>query len=84
MRAFKAALEQGTPDAVYLLHGDNEFLKDEKVADIIVRLVDPATRDFNLDLLRASDLDAGRLSAVLDALPLMAERRVVVLRDPGG
>ncbi len=83
MRAFKAALEQGTPDAVYLLHGDNEFLKDEKVADIIVRLVDPATRDFNLDLLRAPDLDAGRLSAVLDALPLMAKRRVVVLRDPG-
>lgn len=83
MRAFKAALEQGTPDAVYLLHGDNDFLKDEKVADIISRLADPATRDFNLDVLRASDIDAGRLSAVLDALPLMAQRRVVVLRDPG-
>ena len=83
MRAFKAALEQGTPDAVYLLHGDNEFLKDEKVRDLVNRLADPATRDFNFEQLRATEVDAGRLSAALDGLPLMASRRVVVLLDVG-
>jgi len=83
MRAFKAALEQGTPDAVYLLHGDNDFLKAEKVRDLVDRLADPATRDFNCDQLRATEVDAGRLSSALDGLPLMASRRVVVLHDVG-
>lgn len=83
MRAFKAALEQGAPDAVYLFHGDNDFLKDEKVRELVDRLADPATRDFNYDQLRGSEVDAGRLSSVLDSLPLMASRRVVVLHDVG-
>jgi DNA polymerase-3 subunit delta len=83
MRAFKSALEQGTPDAVYLLYGDNDFLKDEKVRDLVDRLAEPATRDFNLEILRGEDVDAGRLSTALDALPLMASRRVLVLRDVG-
>ena len=83
MRAFKAALEHGAPDAVYLFHGDNDFLKDEKVRELVDRLADPATRDFNYDQLCASDVDAGRLSSVLDSLPLMASRRVVVLDDVG-
>jgi DNA polymerase-3 subunit delta len=83
MRAFKAALEQGTPDAVYLLHGDNEFLKAEKVRNLVDRLAEPATRDFNLEQLRGGEVDAGTLSSALDGLPLMASRRVVVLHDVG-
>ena len=83
MRAFRAALEQGTPDAVYLLHGDNEFLKDEKVRELVDRFADPATRDFNYEFLRAAEIDGGRLSTALDALPLMATRRVIVLHDIG-
>ena len=83
MRAFKTALEHGTPDAVYLLHGDNEFLKTEKVRELIDRLVDPATRDFNFEQLRAGEVDGARLHAALDGLPLMATRRVVVLHDIG-
>jgi DNA polymerase-3 subunit delta len=83
MRVFKAALEKGTPDAVYLFHGDNEFLKAEKVRELVDRLADPATRDFNLEHVRAAESDAARLSNALDALPLMADRRVVVLHDVG-
>lgn len=83
MRAFKTALEQGTPDAVYLLHGANEFLKTEKVRELVDRLADPATRDFNFEQLRAPETDGAQLSAALDGLPLMASRRVVVLNDIG-
>ena len=76
-----AALKRGTPDRVYLLFGDNEFLKEEKVREAIALLVEAGTRDFNLDMLRGSEVDAGRLSAVLDALPVMATRRLVVIRE---
>ncbi len=81
MRAIKSALEQRTFDRVYLFHGDDEYLKEDKVRAVIDRATDPATRDFNLDVLRAAELDAGSLGMALDSLPMMAERRVVIVRD---
>ena len=81
MRALKSALEQGTFDRVYLFHGDDDYLKEEKIRALIDRATDPATRDFNLDVRRAAELDAGSLGLALDSLPMMADRRVVVVRD---
>src|SRR6185312_12692520 len=81
MRAIKSALEQGTFDRVYLFHGDDDYLKEEKVRAVIDRATDPATRDFNLDVRRAAELDAGSLGLALDSLPMMADRRVVIVRD---
>ena len=45
--------------------------------------MDPATRDFNLDLRRGADLDGETLGVLLGTMPMMAERRVVVVRDVG-
>lgn len=75
------AVARGTPDCAYLLFGDNDFLKEEKLREIVPALTDPATREFNVDFVRGADTDAGTLSQALDALPLLARRRVVVLRD---
>lgn len=83
-RTVDALLERESPDAVYLLHGDNEFLKDEAIRAIADRFTEAATRAFNLDILHAGDADPGRLSNALDALPMLAPRRVVVLRDAPG
>lgn len=83
MRAFKTALEHAKPDAVYALHGENDFLKDEKVRDLLDALVDPATRDFNCDMLRGGEAAPGILDAALNALPMLSTRRVVVVRDAG-
>lgn len=80
-RAPGPAREPGARDTVYLLHGDNEFLKEEKSRALIDQLADPATRDFNLDVLRGGEADASRVANALDALPVMADRRVVVIRD---
>lgn len=82
MKAFKAALEAGRLDPVYLFHGSDDFLKEEKVRALIARATDPSTRDFNLETLRGAECDAARLSGALEALPMLAERRVVILRDP--
>lgn len=80
-KPLKQALDAGTFDPVYLLHGDDDFLKDEAVRRIVDRAVDPATRDFNLEQRRGGDLDAETLATVLDTLPMMADRRVVIVRD---
>jgi DNA polymerase-3 subunit delta len=81
MRALKSALEKRTFDRVYLFHGDDDHLKEEKIRALIDRATDPGTRDFNLEVRRAAEEDAGSLGLALDSLPMMAERRVVILRD---
>lgn len=82
MKAFKAALEAGRLDPVYLFHGSDDFLKEEKVRALIAAATDPSTRDFNLEQLRGAECDVARLSGALEALPMLADRRVVILRDP--
>jgi DNA polymerase III subunit delta len=66
---------------VYYIHGAEGILKDEALALILGRALDPATRDFNLDLVSAQQLDPAELAAACATLPMMAEHRVVVLRD---
>lgn len=81
IRALNTALQRGEFEPAYLFHGDDDFLKEAKVRAIIERATDPGTRDFNFEALRGAELDAGALSAALAALPMMAERRVLVVRD---
>lgn len=83
MKAFKSALESGAFDPVYVLHGADDHLKDEKLRALLARATDASTRDFNCDVLRGGEVELVALSGALEALPMLADRRVVVLRDPG-
>jgi DNA polymerase-3 subunit delta len=80
-KALHTALTNRAFDPVYYLFGDDDFLKDGASRDIIDAAVDPSTRDFNLEVRRASEIDAESLDALLSTPPMLAERRVVVLRD---
>src|SRR5918912_3153370 len=82
-REFKRALQERSFAPVYYLHGEDDYLKDEAVRRLVDRAVDPATRDFNLEVLRGADVEAGPFGSLLDTPPMMAERRVVVVRDVG-
>src|SRR5207248_1685666 len=79
--AVRRFLQKGGRGGVFFIHGDDEFRKDEVVRALIDDHVDPATRDFNLDVLRGGDVDPERLASVLATPPMMAEWRVVVVRD---
>lgn len=77
----QAALRKGPIAPVWYLHGSETILKDEALRTLIDTILDPSLRDFNLDLLTAQQLDPDQLAAACSTLPMMAERRVVVLRD---
>ncbi len=79
--AFYRSLTKGGPAAVYYLHGAEDILKDEAVRAIIDRTLDPSLRDFNLDTRSAPQLDSESLFSLCATLPMMSDRRVVVLRD---
>jgi DNA polymerase-3 subunit delta len=82
-RALKRAMQDGSFEPVYYFHGEDDFLKDEATRRLVERAVDPATRDFNLELRRGGDLACETLDALLGMPPMMAERRVIVIRDVG-
>ena len=81
-RDLRKAIQSRTFEPAYYFHGDDEFLKDELLREVIEVSVDPATRDFNLDMRRGGEVDAESLLSLLSTPPMMAERRVVVLREP--
>ena len=67
----------------YFFFGDDEYLKDEMTWQLIDAATDSSTRDFNLDVRRGGSIDVESLSSLLSTPPMMAERRVVVVRDVG-
>lgn len=83
MRAspLRAAIQDKKFASAYLLFGEDEFLKEEATRHLLDAAVDPATRDFNLDQRRGADLDGESLASLLAMPPMMADRRVVVIRD---
>jgi DNA polymerase-3 subunit delta len=66
---------------VFFLHGADEFRKEEAVRALVEAHLDPATRDFNLDSLRGNEVTPEQLASILGTPPMMAEWRVVVLRE---
>ena len=75
------SLARGKLGGVYFLHGDEEFLKEEAVQSIVAAHIDPATRDFNYDELRATSADPETVASVCATPPMLAEWRVVVVRE---
>ncbi|HEY7896188.1 MAG TPA: DNA polymerase III subunit delta [Gemmatimonadaceae bacterium] len=80
-RAFYKSIASGSFERAYSIHGEEEFLKDAAVRQLLAAALDPGTRDFNLDIRDAGSVTAEVLASLLATPPLMAERRVVVVRD---
>ncbi len=80
-RAFYKSIASGSFERAYSIHGEEEFLKDGAVRQLLAAALDPGTRDFNLDTRDAGTVTAEALASLLATPPLMAERRVVVIRD---
>jgi DNA polymerase-3 subunit delta len=68
----------------FYLHGEDQFRKEAAVRGLVEAHLDPATRDFNLDVLRGGEVTPETLASVLATPPMMAEWRVVVLREVEG
>jgi DNA polymerase III subunit delta len=81
LKALRAAAKDGSFAPAYYLFGEDDYVKEEEARRAIDAAVDPATRDFNLEVLRGADLDAETLGSLVNTPPMMADRRVVVIRD---
>lgn len=74
-------LRERARGGVFLLLGDEDHLKDAATREIVAAHLDPTTRDFNLDEVRGPDVTPETLGSLIQTPPMMAEWRVVVVRD---
>lgn len=77
----RKALDAGRRGGIFFLFGEEEFLKEEAAAAITAAHLDPATRDFNYDQLRGADVEPETVASIANTPPMMAEWRVVVVRE---
>lgn len=81
MDALFRSLNKGQLAPAYYFHGPEDVLKDEAVRTILDKALDPGMRDFNLDQRSAAQLDPEEIHSICNTLPMMSDRRVVLLRD---
>ena len=66
---------------VYLICGEENFLIEGALKQMLDRLLPPETRDFNLTFLEGNNVTTREILSQVDLYPVMSEWRVVVVRD---
>jgi DNA polymerase-3 subunit delta len=68
-------------EPLYFLFGEEPFLIQELQQTLIEHALAPEERDFNYDLVYGQDTDAQAVLALCAAYPVMAQRRLVIVRN---
>jgi len=73
-------LKSGKIRPVYLVAGEERFLIEQVVRSLRARCVDPAMADFNEDAMVAGESSVDRVLSAARTVPMMADRRFVLVR----
>jgi DNA polymerase-3 subunit delta len=63
----------------YILHGDNEFEISERMADFKQKIGDDSMRDLNITVLDGRRTTLGEVQHAADAVPFLADKRLVIV-----
>jgi DNA polymerase-3 subunit delta len=80
-RQIETALSKRQFEPLYFVYGEEEYLKLEMQRQIIASALSETERDFNLDIVYGAEAEASQVLALCNGFPMMAERRVVIVRD---
>lgn len=77
--AFFEAVKTGNIGSLYLLDGQEEYIKQQALARLCDKLLPPGMEQMNLAELHNPEVD--ELIAAAETMPFIAERRVIVVRE---
>ncbi len=77
----KAELNAGTVGQVYIFHGEESYLRERYLEEIRARIVPAGFEEFNYHRLGGKNLNMQTLGEIVEAMPMMAERTLVVVSD---
>ena len=75
------AFRHGNFKPLYFFYGDEGFLMDQLQDLAVEHALQPHERDFNFDLFHGPEADARQVLAACASYPVMAQRRLVVVRS---
>ncbi len=77
----KKDLAQGQPGRLYLMHGEETYLRDHYLNKLHEQILTGGMGVFNLHELSAGSMSPRALEAAVDCLPVMGERTLVLVTD---
>ena len=80
-KALKQDLKAGTLGQLYIFHGEESYLRDFYLGEMRKKLLPAGMEEFNLHTLAGKDFDVKKLQELVDCLPMMSERTLIVVND---
>lgn len=77
----KRQIKENAFSTLYLIYGDEAYLKSFYAGRICERAVDSAMRDFNFHRFEGKSIDFDAVSDAVEAFPMMSARTCVLLKD---
>ncbi len=75
------AVKKGEISSLYYFYGEEDFQRDQLLNTLVETLIEPAARAFNLDIYRAEDIEIPQIISQALTFPMMAQRRLIVLKN---
>ncbi|GAM08178.1 putative protein [Geobacter sp. OR-1] len=75
-----AAIGRGEIAPIYYFHGDEPYLMERGINRLLERLVDPASRDFNLNVYYGAECKGEEVADTAQTMPMFADWRVVLVK----
>ena len=77
----KKDLSEGKPGQLYVLYGEETYLRDYYLGKLRELLLSGGMGEFNLHEIKARDMSPHALEEAVDCLPMMAERTLIQITD---
>lgn len=77
----KKAIAEGTLGRLYVFHGEEAYLRDFYLGQMKKKLLPAGMEEFNLHTMGGKEFDVKRLAQLVDCLPMMSERTLIVVSD---
>ena len=77
----KNDLNAGVPGCAYIFYGEESYLREYYLGELRKKLVPAGFEEFNYHRMEGKDLTVQSLSEMAEAMPMMAERTLIVVTD---
>lgn len=80
-RKFLKQIKSGDPAPIYYIYGEETYMLDQALEAIKKAACPEGLNDFNYDSFQGKDIDGEAILEAAEMLPMMAERRLVLVQD---
>jgi len=80
-QALKKEIREGTLGSLYVFHGEEAYLRDFYLGEMKKKLLPAGMEEFNLHTLNGKEFDVKVLAQMVDCLPMMSQRTLILVND---